>query len=185
MEQACDPSNWRWKCWDVRSDGMVFWSMRKGHKNNQYWITWDRAIEFRRINRECTKNHRIKNIDKIKLNLNKWRAENKKRISQYERDRRNFDPIHAMSCRVRDRIKGCLKRKSIKKTLKTQDMLGCDWAQLKAHLESKFVSGMSWGNRRLWTTTFGTRPTNLHRWKVPARDPTVSAVAVKGTSRAH
>ena len=29
-------------------------------------------------------------------------------------------------------------------------MLGCDFADLKHHLESQFTEGMTWDNRNLW-----------------------------------
>ena len=29
-------------------------------------------------------------------------------------------------------------------------MIGCQWDELKNHIESKFVDDMSWSNRHLW-----------------------------------
>lgn len=36
------------------------------------------------------------------------------------------------------------------KRSKTTDLLGCDFKQLKSHLESKFTNGMNWDNYGKW-----------------------------------
>jgi hypothetical protein len=43
-----------------------------------------------------------------------------------------------------------LVNKGYTKKSKTQEILGCSFEELKQHLESKFESWMSWGNRGLY-----------------------------------
>lgn len=68
------------------------------------------------------------------------------RKSNLESKRRRYlrDPLYravmSMRCRIRHALKG------ISKSAKTLELLGCDAAQLKQHLEKQFLSGMSWEN---------------------------------------
>lgn len=61
-------------------------------------------------------------------------------------ERRKNDPLYKLTHTLRSRILTALKRKSIKKSSKTYEILGADWATVKTHIESKFRIGMSWEN---------------------------------------
>ena len=184
IEQACDSANWRWRCWDLRSDGKVFWTYHKNYKNGERWVSWEYAIKTKKRNAERSlKTYYLKrggadNNDKFKKSMERfrltyskktkltpkqYRLKNKNRtleyvkkrrllglISKYEKEKRLNNPIFSMQHRVRCRIIDFIKKNGYSKPSKTQDMLGCDWAKLKAHLESKFVDGMSWANRSMW-----------------------------------
>ena len=60
------------------------------------------------------------------------------------------DPLFNLSTRVRRRIKIFLKGSGLDKRTATRQMIGCDTATLKAHLEAKFSEGMSWDNKNKW-----------------------------------
>ena len=149
IEQACDPANWRWKKWDVRSDGRIFWQYSKKSPNGQYWVCWEQALKLRKAEKNSIKKYQ-ENKGKI------WKAENKKRIKQYTEKfkiKRKYSkkyPIFIMSERVRSRIRSFIKERKYTKTSKTKDMLGCTWEELRCHMESKFLDGMSWANRSMW-----------------------------------
>lgn len=51
---------------------------------------------------------------------------------------------------TRVRITTSLKRKGFSKNTKTAEIIGCDWKQLKEHIEAKFEKRMSWENRKDW-----------------------------------
>jgi hypothetical protein len=71
-----------------------------------------------------------------------WRRRNWERFLGHVRKRRQNPKarlIDALRARVSDFIKG-------KKSKKTIDYIGCTLDQLKAHLESQFLPGMSWTN---------------------------------------
>jgi hypothetical protein len=47
---------------------------------------------------------------------------------------------HSIRVRIRQTLKG------LRKTLPSQELMGCDVSELKSFLESKFSEGMNWGN---------------------------------------
>jgi hypothetical protein len=176
-EKACDPANWRWKRFDVRSDGRIFWQYEKKCQNGERWITWESALKYRQIANLSQKEYKIKNPEKVKLTDLKHRQTNKRNTKKhkhnksydqlykkayqktqkhknyqnnYRKSRLLSDPMFAMKCRLRCRISKAISDKGYSKTCKTSEIIGCSWDFLKAHLESKFISGMSWGNRNLW-----------------------------------
>lgn len=64
--------------------------------------------------------------------------------------RRAEDPVFSMIGRVRCRIYSAFREKGLSKRSKTMQMIGCDWKELHAHIESLFSEGMTWGNRSEW-----------------------------------
>jgi len=99
---------------------------------------------------ERSKKWREQNKDKVK----KWREQNKKHIkeyySEYQKNRRNTDPLFKMKCYLRTRTWKAFKDNGYPKNTKTQEMLGVDWDVCKAHIERQFIKGMSWGNYGEW-----------------------------------
>jgi hypothetical protein len=91
------------------------------------------------VRRKARKNWLSKNRQK----LNIWRAKN-------ARERRANDPLFALKQVCRTRIKHALDNKGLKKNFKIRETLGCSWEELKSHVESLFVDGMSWVNRSEW-----------------------------------
>lgn len=158
IEQACDPANWRWRRFDVRSDGLVFWQYQKQSANGEYWTTWESALNKRSIIKYSQKRYKSQNTEKIKISEQSHRkknAHNKKRqyriyLREYEKERIKSDCVFAMKKRLRSRTANALKSSGYHKTSKTQKMLGCTWDELKLHIESKFLNGMGWCNRGLW-----------------------------------
>ncbi len=49
-----------------------------------------------------------------------------------------------MQCRIRDALKGKMKRG------RTMELIGCDGDTLRAHIESQFKEGMTWEKRSAW-----------------------------------
>ena len=78
----------------------------------------------------------------------------KKRLLQrrYRADPNNTrnTPMGRLHHRIGVQVRGCLKRRGIKKTNKTFALLGYTKAELMTHLESQFTDGMSWENRSEW-----------------------------------
>lgn len=86
-----------------------------------------------RRNGECLKCNKIKS--------NKYR---KARLALLVKT----SPLHAMKARVRRRITHILKGTS--KSMTSEQMLGCDWQELKSHIEQQFRDGMDWDNIGEW-----------------------------------
>ncbi len=163
IEQACDPVNWRWKRGDVRADGRVFWEYRKDRINSERWVTWDTALERKNYQKSYRESPGNKNRAKTYLKAYRENPENKDHLKNYQKtqkykdyqrsyikSKRLNDPIFAIKLRVRIRVLSFLRRNGHSKPSSTQEMLGCDFADLKHHLESQFTEGMTWDNRNLW-----------------------------------
>jgi len=88
---------------------------------------------------EWQRNHYYKNRDTI---LEKARIKDK--------ERRETDILYKLRRITSNRITTAIIRQGFKKKSKTATMLGCDWLELKAYLESNFLPGMSWDNYGKW-----------------------------------
>ena len=180
-----DSPQWRWRRWDVRADGKVFWGYKKSYTNGERWVDWGNALSLQDVARRSAKNryhtgygatsrHKYLQSDKgkktrqkylkcsvVQAKLKKWSQSSKRKAYQksykasqkylnYKQSRRKSDPMYAMIGRLRCRIGIAIRKKGYSKTSKTREMLGCDWNHFMAHLEAKFIDGMTWGNRHLW-----------------------------------
>lgn len=93
-------------------------------------------------------NHRNRNIEKARANYLKWK---KTRGKERHRERMKSEPQYALGWRMRDILSRVLRRtKSIKSVAGAERQLGYTAKQLKKHLESKFLPGMTWENRGKW-----------------------------------
>ncbi len=82
-----------------------------------------------------------------------YRQENAKKIKQYQQERRKSDPIFKFAGNARALIRKSFKRgktKGLKKQTKTEQLLGCSIAELRAHLAKQFMPGMSLDNHGEW-----------------------------------
>ena len=157
---------WRWKRYDVRADGKVFWQYCR---YGEYWVTWEAAIKIgksvaksmaksRKLNpqkhNDLNAKWRKENSEKHRENSRAWGKLNRERCAANKRKsdnyRRKHDPIYAIKARLRSRIRTALKDGGLKKNMKTYEILGADYKTVTAHLESMFCDGMSWTNRSDW-----------------------------------
>jgi hypothetical protein len=76
------------------------------------------------------------------------RPEIKEKRRRYEKEKRKVDPVFKLKQAMRSRTKLFLKKMEI--SLQSQRVLGCDWGELKKHLESQFQENMSWDNYGLY-----------------------------------
>lgn len=116
---------------------------RKELRAIRYWQKGvrEKKLEYKKLNRE-----------KIRIQAKQYskRPEVKKRTSQYRKNKFKTDPIWVLRARVRTRFYTYVKRGLAKKKVKTLDLIGCDWAYLKKHLEKQFKSNMNWDNFGKW-----------------------------------
>jgi hypothetical protein len=160
---------WRWKRWDVRSDGKVFWQYTTKTISGEWWINWDSAIKLQESLKRAAANQRAKNPEKHKLLNKQWRETNKEKHRQnasdyYQRNkehanevkrkrrlkRRHSDQLYAFRENIRNLVRQSFRDRNYTKFSKAQSIIGCDWVALKNHIEAQFVDGMSWANRGKW-----------------------------------
>lgn len=93
-------------------------------------------------------NYRDRNVEKARASYLRWK---KNRGKERHRERMETEPEYALGWRMRDILSRVLRRtKSIKSVANAEKKLGYNAKQLKKHLESKFLPGMSWRNRGKW-----------------------------------
>lgn len=78
------------------------------------------------------------------------REAHRKRVARNESKRKESDPVFAMRKRVSALISGRLRAGGYTKKSRSQEILGCDWAEFKRHIERQFLKGMTWENRDKW-----------------------------------
>jgi hypothetical protein len=81
----------------------------------------------------------------------RWAAANYERLRAYQvsyhKTRRKEDPIYAAKVACRCRVASAFRRTGFRKGSPTEELLGCDFKTLHAHIESLFQEGMTWANR--------------------------------------
>jgi hypothetical protein len=90
--------------------------------------------------KERQKLYKENNSDKLKLSQQKSKQKNKEKFKEKN--------IHIITWRTL--LNNSLKRFNTNKESKTIELLGYSAQDLKEHLESKFLEGMSWNNRSEW-----------------------------------
>lgn len=93
--------------------------------------------------REWKKNYEIpqSTLDKKKI----WTEKNKSRINRRATERYNEDVEYNLIVTLRNRINRAIDKKYINSS--TTELLGCSIKEIRKHIESQFVDGMSWGNK--------------------------------------
>jgi hypothetical protein len=92
-----------------------------------------------------------------------WVKNNRDKVNKYIKTKKEENPLFRVELNIRSRIKQYLKQKNITQKNRTFDIIGIEVNELKKHLESKFVDGMSWDN-------YG-----LHGWHIDHIIPLCSA----------
>jgi len=160
---------WRWKRWDVRADGKVFWAYEKSCLNGENWIDWEKAFNINKVSALNAARRRSENPLKFQEANRNWHKRKKQKNNQdrcvfsisskerkkiqnklYQKSRYSSDPLFAMMGRLRVRVRGFLKNSGHTKSSATKDIIGCEREDLRLHIESQFLDGMSWENRGSW-----------------------------------
>jgi hypothetical protein len=90
-----------------------------------------------------SKNVRKDYLERNKERIKEWRKNNSK-INKEK------NPLYKLQCNLRSLISKSITRQGYRKTSKSKEILGCDYIELKQHLESKFTEGMNWDNYGKW-----------------------------------
>jgi hypothetical protein len=88
--------------------------------------------------RNTTKEYRKKGVYPNGETVKQVRKRNSR--TRYEKIRKN--PFSLMIMNIRSLVALHIKKKS----MSTENILGCDWETFRQHIETKFVDGMNWNN---------------------------------------
>lgn len=93
---------------------------------------------------------RLKNYAKCRAREKAYQIANKEKRRAYEAARRATDPCYLILTRLRARLRSLVRHGRLTSSKGSLRLLGCTLPQFMAHIESKFLPGMSWQNRNLW-----------------------------------
>jgi hypothetical protein len=104
--------------------------------------------------KEYNKQYYKKTKDKRRENYDveyyrEYYKNNKEKLNQYRKDRRLEDVNYRLSCHLRGRLYHALKAKNLRKNNRAHELVGCTLEELKLHLESQWLPGMSWVNNTI------------------------------------
>jgi hypothetical protein len=97
---------------------------------------WD---NLRNDCKDCLKQYRRDNVNKISANLLK-----------YEKARKLVDPSFKLLKTLRSRLCSAIRNQNAIKSDKTMNLVGCSITFLRGYLEAKFTEGMTWENHGEW-----------------------------------
>lgn len=126
----------------------------KSSKQNKdyYFKNHDKELErkrkWRKDNPDYFKNKYQQNIIEDKKYSRDYRNSNldkvRKKSREYHKKRKECDPLYRLIGNLRRRLN--LSLKDISKSSKTLNLIGCSSIELRSHLQSLFLPGMSWSN---------------------------------------
>lgn len=128
---------------------------RVSEYKNEYWklnkdILTQKNRDYYRNNKSKldSKNNEYRNSNRKRLNQkrNLRLKELRPLLSLKNKERRKKDPVYRLSHNIRCYIRNSFKLKGIKKSTKTEKIIGCSFIEFKIHLESLFEPWMSWEN---------------------------------------
>lgn len=116
------------------------WYANLSAQEKTKYLSVRRTPERRERNRLATTKYRAANHEKLKAH-----------IAGQKRDRLRSDPAFYLAVMARNRIYDALKRARISKSDRSKRLVGCSWAELRTHIQSKFLKGMTWSNMgKVW-----------------------------------
>lgn len=127
-------------------------SMANYYKNREKILNGYKTPEYREKKRE-SRRERYRSDPEYRKKISDWfkKYHQTPRFKEYAKERKkqylsvpSNRIIHRMSNRIRAVLRGEIK------TSKTKDFLGIEVDEFMKYLESKFLEGMTWKNRRNW-----------------------------------
>jgi hypothetical protein len=168
------------ECEKNRKSEQYLKDKEKINKRNQIWRdnnkdkVKEQHIKYYNDNKDSiSKRHKLYNkFNKEKIiNYHKnYRLINKEKINLYFKNKLKIDPLYKLKCNIRTYIRLSFKRMGYFKKSNTEDILGCTFEELKQHIESKFESWMTWGNKGLYNGELN------HGWDIDHVVPLSSAI---------
>lgn len=150
------------KKYSLQKDKILEKNRQWRKKNSEYLKEYEkhRYLDYKKeYNREWRKNNPDKtkasdqkkyhnHKEKIGEDRKEYYQNNKEKIREYKKEwvrkQRLSNPIFNLKSSLRSRLKSFIKGKN--KSTKSLELVGCSLEELKAHLESQFLEGMSWEN---------------------------------------
>ena len=121
-------------------------------KNKEMVLARKKAWKL--ANKEKLQAYNKANMKHIKDKYTLWKKENpeqyRKTSRAYCAKRYNTDTLYRLTNTLRGRIYKALAEITVRKSARTEALLGCSVAFVKKYLEAKFTDGMTWDNYGKW-----------------------------------
>lgn len=136
----------------IKPDNLSLAEWRKIIKEFKQKLSVKDKTEFDKLKKRLdTARWKKKNPKKVKENNSNYYLTNYKKINEQtkirKRKRRSSDPLFRLQQNIRVACNRVVKQVGLgKKPTNTFKWVGCSPEQLKAHIESLFLEGMSWDN---------------------------------------
>lgn len=125
--QTIRSAKWRTENPEKNRDSSARWYAENREKADILHAKWD-----------------AENPEKLKAIKAKWNSENPDYQAQWQSGRRKTDVQFLLACNLRSRLGNAIR--GIHKEGSAIQDLGCSVSELRAYLEAKFQTGMSWAN---------------------------------------
>lgn len=104
--------------------------------------------------KECVKEYKKANIDKIKEQKKEYYKANKEYYkechNEYQKHRRKTVPLYKFKKNDRDIVARGIKNEGYSVNTKAYRLLGCCYEEYRSHIEQQFITGMTWDNYGEW-----------------------------------
>ena len=94
--------------------------------------------------------HKGKRLQYAKEYREKYADVLSKKSAEHSRLKRKSNPAYALKARLQARCRDALKAIGVKKNSRTEEMLGCSFADFRWHIEKQFAKGMNWEDASAW-----------------------------------
>jgi len=125
----------------------------------KYQKEYYNRVDIKEIRKENSKKYREENKERLKEQKELWRENNKENVRKYRyeytKNRRLNDPLYKLSSDIGAMIRKSFLKNNFKKCNKTNEILGCSFANFKLYIESKFEPWMNWENHGKYNSEYG------------------------------
>lgn len=106
----------------------------------------EKGPEKKEKRRKQKKEYTMKHKKSLKEYHKIYVQQNREKINQRRKHRRQTEPQFRLAESLRSRLGGVLRNKKLKKNISTMELTGCTLSFLQNYLEELFEDGMTWEN---------------------------------------
>jgi len=99
---------------------------------------------------KLSEEEKLISIEKSRLRTRQWHKDNKEKVNQYRKNKRNNNPEFKILSNLRKRLSFLLRKQINSKTQQTIKYIGCSIEDIMIHLKNKYKEGMSFENYGEW-----------------------------------
>jgi hypothetical protein len=125
------------------------WSLSNPSKAKKYYKKWYKNNKEKAREKSRAWLKVPSNLEKSRIYNLKYRKRNKQRVKKWiikAHLKISNNPFERIKHSLRSRVYSYVKSRRFIKSKRTEKLLGCNWIEIRNHLESQFKEGMCWEN---------------------------------------